>query len=191
MITVNEGSKQGEEKEEEEEINMTVDPWIVTESMNNVNPFVGVMEKVSSPSKQLKRTELPVAESTTKELPVIESTMKELSVAESTMKELPVIEATVKMESTDVSVLSSTTVRTPLTEDVTTVPVITGDPDSKKRKVDEEISKLRKMSQDYMESERKRSVEIQAKVIPTTPQDSDGFAFSDDDDEFDVPDIDI
>lgn len=171
MITVNEGSKQGEEKEEEEEINMTVDPWIVTESMNNVNPFVSVMEKVSSPSKQLKRTELPVAESTTKELPVIEST--------------------VKMESTDVSVFSSTTVRTPLTEDVTTVPVITGDPDSKKRKVDEEISKLRKMSQDYMESERKRSVEVQAKVIPTTPQDSDGFAFSDDDDEFDVPDIDI
>ena len=81
--------------------------------------------------------------------------------------------------------------KNPTEDDVTTVPVVTGDPETKKRKVDDEISKLRKMSQDYVESERKRSMEMQSKETPTTPQDSDGFAFSDDDDEFDVPDIDI
>ena len=75
--------------------------------------------------------------------------------------------------------------------DEITVAVVTGEPDAKKQKVEEEIVRLRRMSEDYAESERKRSVEL-LKAGPTNgdgQQDSDGFAFSEDDDDFDVPDI--
>ena len=73
--------------------------------------------------------------------------------------------------------------------DEITVAVVTGEPDAKKQKVEEEIVRLRRMSEDYAESERKRSVEL-LKAGPTNgdgQQDSDGFAFSEDDDDFDVP----
>lgn len=48
--------------------------------------------------------------------------------------------------------------------------------------------KLRKLSQDFVDKEHKKSMEIEAESItPTTPGDDD-FVFSDDG-SFDVPDI--
>ena len=60
MIRVNEQESMEEEKDEEEEVKGTPDPWMVTQAMNTVNPFVRSVEEVASPSKSLKRTEPPV-----------------------------------------------------------------------------------------------------------------------------------
>ena len=54
------------------------------------------------------------------------------------------------------------------------------------------ILKLRKLSMDYIEKERKKSMELEAITATTiTPDANDDFEFSDDDDNepFDVPDI--
>ena len=64
MIRVNEQESMEEEKDEEEEVKGTPDPWMVTQAMNTVNPFVRSVEEVASPSKSLKRTEPPVVEPT-------------------------------------------------------------------------------------------------------------------------------
>ena len=93
---------------------------------------------------------------------------------------------------------------------VTTVPIQTGDCEQVKEDtvempakhvhVDEEkpvnqmnnvestMMRLRKLSQDFVEQERKKSIELEK--IPTTPitNGDDDFVFSDDS-EFDVPDI--
>ena len=59
----------------------------------------------------------------------------------------------------------------------------------KKRKIDEDIHLLRKMSLEYSEKERKRSIDLEAEQ---KAQESDEFAFSEDgEDDFDVPDIQI
>lgn len=83
------------------------------------------------------------------------------------------------------------TVETQKTE---TVPIVTGEVEEKRIKLSEvhqDIERLRKLSQDYVEMERKKSVEIMNPVGAET-HDSNGFVFSDDDnDDFDVPDAPI
>ena len=50
---------------------------------------------------------------------------------------------------------------------------------------------MRKLSQDFVEMERKKSVELLNQAIPAAST-NDGFAFSDDNsDDFDVPDAPI
>ena len=66
---------------------------------------------------------------------------------------------------------------------VNTVPVVTGESSEKKVKVEEEIARLRKMSQEFINTERKRSIDMLA--LPTQEE---GFSFSEDGDDFDVPD---
>ena len=185
MIRVNEEESMKKERDEEEEVNVNPDPWMVTQAMNTVNPFVRSVEEVTSPSKSVKRTEPTVMEPIEKVEAGVTPTLSTTA-----SQSLPTTAST-SLPTTVSPSLLTTTPTNPTEVEVTTVPVVTGDPETKKRKVDEEISKLRKMSQDYAESERKRSMELQATTLATTPQDSDGFAFSDDDDEFDVPDIDI
>ena len=54
------------------------------------------------------------------------------------------------------------------------------------------ILKLRKLSMDYIEKERKKSMELEAITATSiTPDANDDFEFSEDDDNepFDVPDI--
>ena len=142
--------------------------------------------------KSLKRTEPPVVEPTEKVETIVTpavSITESQSIPTTISPSVPTtVPPSLPTTSPSIPIAVSTN---PTEPEVTTIPVVTGDPETKKRKVDEEISKLRKMSQDYAESERKRSMEMQTTTITTTPQDSDGFAFSDDDDEFDVPDIDI
>ena len=192
MIRVNEQESMEEEKDEEEEVKGTPDPWMVTQAMNTVNPFVRSVEEVASPSKSLKRTEPPVVEPTEKVETIVTpavSITESQSIPTTISPSVPTtVPPSLPTTSPSIPIAVSTN---PTEPEVTTIPVVTGDPETKKRKVDEEISKRRKMSQDYAESERKRSMEMQTTTITTTPQDSDGFAFSDDDDEFDVPDIDI
>ena len=83
------------------------------------------------------------------------------------------------------------TVETQKTE---TVPIVTGEVEEKRIKLSEvhqDIERLRKLSQDYVEMERKKSAEIMNPVGAET-HDSNGFVFSDDDnDDFDVPDAPI
>lgn len=83
------------------------------------------------------------------------------------------------------------TVETQKTE---TVPIVTGEVEEKRIKLSEvhqDIERLRKLSQDYVEMERKKSVEIM-NPVGTETHDSNGFVFSDDDnDDFDVPDAPI
>ena len=54
------------------------------------------------------------------------------------------------------------------------------------------ILKLRKLSKNNIESERKRSMDLEAVAkTPITPDSNDDFVFSDEDEPFDVPDISI
>lgn len=78
-------------------------------------------------------------------------------------------------------------------ETAETVPVMTGETEKRVKlsEVHQEIEHLRKLSQDFVEMERKKSVELLNQAIPAAST-NDGFAFSDDNsDDFDVPDAPI
>ena len=73
---------------------------------------------------------------------------------------------------------------------IDTIPIQTGYEEKrvKEETVESSVMKLRKLSQDFVEKERKKSMEIEAMPItPNAPGDDD-YVFSDDD-SFDVPDI--
>ena len=75
---------------------------------------------------------------------------------------------------------------------VDTIPIQTGNEEKRVKEdtVESSVMKLRKLSQDFAEKERKKSMEIEAMPItPNAPGDDD-FVFSDDD-SFDVPDINL
>ena len=78
-------------------------------------------------------------------------------------------------------------------EGTETVAVTTGEMEKRVKlsEVHQEIEHLRKLSQDFVEMERKKSVEFLNQDIPVSST-NDGFAFSDDNsDDFDVPDVPI
>lgn len=76
--------------------------------------------------------------------------------------------------------------------EVETIPIQTGIPNQSKETVETVEStmiQLRKLSHDFVEKERRKSMEIaQEVVVPPTPQGDDDYVFSDDG-SFDVPDI--
>ena len=182
-MTVNEETADIEEEEPEEAVARVADPWsVVQESRQAVNPFAKREEKEAS----METAVVP---------PVAAREPSFSSVAPSaTLSTSSATTSSTTTTSPDLSNASSvkrpTAPEAEQTDEIT-VAVVTGEPDAKKQKVEEEIVRLRRMSEDYAESERKRSVEL-LKAGPTNgdgQQDSDGFAFSEDDDDFDVPDI--
>lgn len=115
-----------------------------------------------------------------------------------TASEVVASEATVSVEKNRDSVKRIGIPVLPVSETTTqetaeTVPVMTGETEKRVKlsEVHQEIEHLRKLSQDFVEMERKKSVELLNQVIPAAST-NDGFAFSDDNsDDFDVPDAPI
>lgn len=204
-MTVNEETADIEEEEPEEAVARVADPWsVVQESRQAVNPFAKREEKEASMETAVVP---PVAAREPSFSSVAPSaTLSTSSATTSSATTIPTSSTTTIPTSSTITSSSTTTTSPDLSNassvkrptapeaeqtDEITVAVVTGEPDAKKQKVEEEIVRLRRMSEDYAESERKRSVEL-LKAGPTNgdgQQDSDGFAFSEDDDDFDVPDI--
>ena len=204
-MTVNEETADIEEEEPEEAVARVADPWsVVQESRQAVNPFAKREEKEASMETAVVP---PVAAREPSFSSVAPSaTLSTSSATTSSTTTIPTSSTTSIPTSSTITSSSTTTTSPDLSNassvkrptapeaeqtDEITVAVVTGEPDAKKQKVEEEIVRLRRMSEDYAESERKRSVEL-LKAGPTNgdgQQDSDGFAFSEDDDDFDVPDI--
>lgn len=73
--------------------------------------------------------------------------------------------------------------------EVETIPIQTGTSNQSKETVESTMIQLRKLSHDFVEKERKKSMEITREVaVLPTPHGDDDFVFSDDG-SFDVPDI--
>ena len=196
-MTVNEETADIEEEEPEEAVARVADPWsVVQESRQAVNPFAKREEKEASMETAVVP---PVAAREPSFSSVAPSaTLSTSSATTSSTTTIPTSSTITSSSTTTTSpdLSNASSVKRPTAPeaeqtDEITVAVVTGEPDAKKQKVEEEIVRLRRMSEDYAESERKRSVEL-LKAGPTNgdgQQDSDGFAFSEDDDDFDVPDI--
>ena len=207
-----------EKEEPEEVVTRVADPWyVVQESRQTVNPFAksekpvvvaaassvaaakgsAVVSPMAISSSVDPRPE--VATTTTSPAATIATPASTMTTPAATIATptstmtTPATTATTPAPSSPIhssSLKRSTTPETEQTDEIT-VAVVTGEPDAKKQKVEEEIVRLRRMSEDYAESERKRSVELLnvGAMNGEGQQDSDGFAFSEDDDDFDVPDI--
>ena len=192
-MTVNPEVAEIEKEEPEEVATRVADPWsVVQESRQAVNPFAKSEKAVATAMSSAPATEATMASpitapsSSTDTKPPVVTTSAVATISATTTT--PTTMTTIPPPTN--SIKRSTTPETEQADEMT-VTVVTGEPDAKKQKVEEEIVRLRRMSEDYAESERKRSVELLSSG-PTNgdgQQDSDGFAFSEDDDDFDVPDI--
>lgn len=193
-----------EKEEPEEVVTRVADPWyVVQESRQTVNPFaksekpvvVAAASSVAAAEGSAVVSPMAISSSVDPRPEVATTTTSPaatIATPTSTMT-TPATTATTPAPSSPIhssSLKRSTTPETEQTDEIT-VAVVTGEPDAKKQKVEEEIVRLRRMSEDYAESERKRSVELLnvGAMNGEGQQDSDGFAFSEDDDDFDVPDI--
>ena len=196
-MTVNPETAEVEKEEPEEVVTRVADPWsVVQESRQTVNPFAKsekpvVIAAASSVAAAEGSAVAPqtIPSSSVDPRPEVATTTTSPAAITTT----PATTATTPAPSSPIhssSLKRSTTPETEQTDEIT-VAVVTGEPDAKKQKVEEEIVRLRRMSEDYAESERKRSVELLNVGVMNGEgqQDSDGFAFSEDDDDFDVPDI--
>lgn len=185
-------------------VTRVADPWyVVQESRQTVNPFaksekpvvVAAASSVAAAKGSAVVSPMAISSSVDPRPEVATTTTSPaatIATPTSTMT-TPATTATTPAPSSPIhssSLKRSTTPETEQTDEIT-VAVVTGEPDAKKQKVEEEIVRLRRMSEDYAESERKRSVELLnvGAMNGEGQQDSDGFAFSEDDDDFDVPDI--